>query len=298
MDSPFLIVNCCQFAICTFAAVFHLFIVRSLFFSHQWEILITWLLIIRLFTISQKHSMTKTLFSCIKKSAESSVFWSLTHTGITVGPWPLLYWFWLYLFYLFVVSSSTLNKWRHALFNIQHYACSSTALYSYTSLHVRVITLLWLILHQFVFSETLCTLKAVQLKWCQFMSCSRVKHFIYPTLVKPWEQLIAISGWLELLVQHHLNCWLGNTDETSVHVHSRTFHTLLCKHKPLRRGANRCVHMQYSMWQNGMSAIQTVHKLQLWKLKISTGWVGFLCQRRTFSVGRWMMEEKGMGWRV
>ncbi len=50
------------------------------------------------------------------------------------------------------------------------------------------------------------------------MSCSRVKLFIYPTLVKPWEQLAAISGWLELLTLHRLNCLLGNT-----HEHLRTY---------------------------------------------------------------------------
>lgn len=54
--------------------------------------------------------------------------------------------------------------------------------------------------------------------------------------------------------------------------------------------------------KTGMYACSTVchqtvraHKLQLWRLKISTGWVGLSCQRTTVSVGRWMMEEKRNG---
>lgn len=66
------------------------------------------------------------------------------------------------------------------------------------------------------------------------------------------------------------------------------------KHNPLE-GTNRCAHMFETKWyvshtDNAQAAAVEAEHLN----RLS----GFLCQRRTFNVGRWMMEKKGMGWRV
>lgn len=152
-------------------------------------------------------------------------------------------------------------------------------------LHLRVITLLWVSLNEFVFRD-FSSLKAIQLRRCQFMTCSRVPLFICSVL-----SVDDLSCWL-----HCSTCLPGNLvkyQEPSTPYSMYSMHTAHAQ--PALKVANRCGHTQYSTWQNGMTAAQTVHKLQLCRMKISTGWVGFLCQRRTFSVGRWMMEEMEWG---
>lgn len=153
------------------------------------------------------------------------------------------------------------------------------------------IELLWLRLNQFV-CRNFCLLKVFQLKWCHFTSCSGVKLFIYPTLVKPWAA--PCYQWMTWAVDSTvwIACWeiLLSTyfQEASTCYNMYSMCSAGTAHA---EGINWCVHIQYSVWQNGASAIQTMHRLQLWKLKISAGWVGFFCQKRTFSIGRWMMEK-------
>lgn len=129
------------------------------------------------------------------------------------------------------------------------------------------------------------------------MSCSRVKLFIYSTLVK-----LSVDDLL--LTLQRLNCLLGNTCE-----HLRTFvqkpstrnsmyiiHTVQAQPSP-QGDKPVCTHtLQYvTLWyvshtDNAQAAAVEAENLN----RLS----GFFCQRRTFSVGRWMIEKKRMGWRV
>lgn len=62
-----------------------------------------------------------------------------------------------------------------------------------------------------------CSLKAIQLKWCRFMSCSRVKLFINPTLVKS-SSLLSADNWICWLYVIWIACW-----EILTNICARTF---------------------------------------------------------------------------
>lgn len=123
--------------------------------------------------------------------------------------------------------------------------------------------------------------------------------------------LLAVQGWSflstpplsspKVLSVDDLSCWLYTVWiacweilRTSALKPSRTFHTFRYVQYACRTNTTHSKGRQ-----TGVHAIQYVTKwhaaIQLWKLEISTGWVGSLCQWRTFSVGRWMMEKKRNG---
>lgn len=103
-------------------------------------------------------------------------------------------------------------------------------------LNIRAIMPPWLSIHQIVFFRSWLHVKCHLVKVMSvFMSSSRVKHFIYPALVKPSEQLAATIEWHELLVLHHLNTLVVKYWCTDVRAQiwnicartSKTFHILL-----------------------------------------------------------------------
>lgn len=118
-----------------------------------------------------------------------------------------------------------------------------------------------------------------------------MKLFINPTLAQS-SSVLSVDDCSCWLCNVWFACWEILADiRTRTNLPAPAVCTLCmqCRRHPLKRRTDRCTVYTYSMWQNGMSASHIMHKLQL---KMWTGWVGSLRQRRTFTLGQMDDGEK------
>lgn len=154
-------------------------------------------------------------------------------------------------------------------------------------LNIRTIMPPWLSIHQIVFFRSWLHIKCHLVKVMSvFMSSPRLKHFIYRALVKPSQYPRC----------HHRVTWAVGF--TSIkHVGCEILMKYLCTYilKPSTFCYMYCVCNQ--LMQHSVEWYVS-HTNNAVAAAVEASWVGFLCQRRSFSAGRWMIEEKGMGRKV